>query len=74
MSLQTPLPPQKVVSTVIRNKTQLIDIICKQLVDIYQQHHADDEHRLAITGQIKVPLKVQRYSDQLQGFENMRRG
>lgn len=50
LSQQTPLPPQKVVLTVTRNKIQLIDIICKQLVDMYQQHHADDEHKLVITG------------------------
>ncbi len=41
-----------------RNRIQLIDIICKQLVDIYQLHHADDEHKLVITGQNEVPVEV----------------
>ena len=58
LSLQTPLPPQKVVLTVTGNKIQLIDIICEQLIDIYQHHHSDDEHRLVITGQNELPVEV----------------
>ena len=58
LSQHTPLPPQKVVLTVTKNKLQLIEIISKQLVNIYQQHHADDEHKLVITGQSEVPVEV----------------
>jgi hypothetical protein len=55
---QTPLPPQKVVLTVTRNKIQLIDMVCEQLINIYQQHHSDDEHRLVIMDQNEVPVEV----------------
>lgn len=44
--------------TVTRNKMQLIDIICTQLTNIYQQNHSDDEHRLVITGLNEVPVEV----------------
>ncbi len=60
LSLQTPLPFQKVMLTVTRNKVQLIDIICEQLNHIYQQHHSGDEHRLVITGKNEVPVEVHR--------------
>ncbi len=60
LSLQTPLPPQKVVLTVTRNKIQLINIICEQLILIYQQHHSNDIHRLVITSQGEVPVEVHR--------------
>ena len=58
LSLQTPLPPQKVVLTVTENKIQLIDIICEQLVEIYQAEHVQDAHRLVITGKKVVPVEV----------------
>ena len=44
LSQHTPLPPQKVVLTVTKNKLQLIEIIC--------------EHNLVITGQSEVPVEV----------------
>ena len=58
LSLQTPLPPQKVVLTVTENKIQLIDIICDQLVEIYQAEHVQDAHRLVRTGKKVVPVEV----------------
>ncbi len=74
LSLQTPLPPQKIMLTVTRNKVQLIDIICEQLNHIYQQHHSGDEHRLVITGKNEVPVEVHRgYSYQSNRFENITR-
>ena len=58
LTLQTPLPPQKVVLTVTENKIQLLDIICQQLVEIYQAEHVQDAHRLVITGKKVVPVEV----------------
>ncbi len=43
-----------------RNKIQLINIICEQLILIYQQHHSNDIHRLVITSQGEVPVEVHR--------------
>ena len=58
LKLQTPLPPQKVVSTVTENKIQLIKIILEQLVEIYQGEHVQDAHRLVITNKKVVPVDV----------------
>ena len=37
---------------------QLIDIICEQLVEIYQAEYVQDAHRLVITGKKVVPVAV----------------
>ena len=44
LSLQTPLPSQKVVLTVTENKVQLIDIICQYLIKS-SQHEKASHHR-----------------------------
>ena len=59
LSLQTPLPSQKVVLTVTENKVQLIDIICQYLIKS-SQHEKASHHRLVITGQANTPMEVQR--------------
>ena len=46
--------------TSVKNKIQLIDIICEQLNHVYQQHHSGDEYRLVITGQNEVLVEVHR--------------
>ena len=58
LSLQTPLPPQKELLTVTENKIKLLDIICEQLLEIYQAEHVQDAHRLVITGKKVVPVEV----------------
>ena len=56
LTLQTPLPPQKELLTVTENNIQLLDIICEQLVEIYQAEHVQDAHRLVITSKKVVPV------------------
>ena len=58
VTFQTPLPPQKELLTVTENKIKLLDIICEQLLEIYQAEHAQDAHRLVITGKKVVPVEV----------------
>ena len=58
LSQQILLPSQKVVLTVTCNKMQLRDTICKQLVNVNQQLHTSDIHKLVVTGQDEVPIEV----------------
>ena len=58
LSVQIGTAQQKVVLTVTENKIQLLDIICQQLVEIYQAEHVQDAHRLVITGKKVVPVEV----------------
>ena len=37
LSLDTPLPPQKVTLTVTKNKVQRIDLLCQQLANTLKQ-------------------------------------
>jgi len=50
----SPLPPQKVIITVVENKVQLIDIICAELVNKELCGH----HKLVITGKDSKPVEV----------------
>ena len=58
VTFQTPLPPQKELLTVTENKIKLLDIICEQLLEIYQAEHVQDAHILVITGKKVVPVEV----------------
>ena len=51
------LPPQKFMLTVIRNKVQLIDLMCE-----YMSFHKDDisQHNLVLTGSDPVPVEINR--------------
>ena len=53
----TRLPPQKFMLTVIRNKVQLIDLICEDIA-----FHKDDisQHKLVLTGSDPVPVEINR--------------
>ena len=53
----TRLPPQKFMLTVIRNKVQLIDLICEDMA-----FHKDDisQHKLVLTGSDPVPVEINR--------------
>ena len=53
----TLLPPQKFMLTVIRNKVQLIDLICEDMA-----FHKDDisHHKLVLTGSDPVPVEISR--------------
>ena len=53
----TRLPPQKFILTVIRNKVQLIDLICEDMA-----FHKDDisHHKLVLTGSDLVPVEINR--------------
>ena len=55
----TRLHPQKFMLTVIRNKVQLIDIICEDM-----SFHKDDisQHKLVLTGSDPVPVEINRVS------------
>ena len=51
------LPPQTFMLTVIRNKVQLIDLICEGMA-----FHKDDisQHKLVLTGSDPVPVEINR--------------
>ena len=54
-----PLPSQKVTLTIIRNKKQLINIICKDLQGDADFHRKNTQkHKLVITGQDKSPVEI----------------
>lgn len=54
LTLQTPLPAQKVVLNVPYNKVQLIDIICEYLIE----HVVDNDTKLVITGKDPTPIEL----------------
>ena len=60
LNMTTPLPPQQVLLNVTANKTQLIDIICEQLLDQVRDLQAagDIRHRLVVTGSACIPQEV----------------
>ena len=53
----TRLPPQKFMLAVIRNKVQIIDLICEDMA-----FHKDDisQHNLVLTGSDLVPVEINR--------------
>ena len=53
----TRLPPQKFMLTVIRNKVQLIDLICEDMA-----FYKDDiwQHKLVLTGSDPVAVEINR--------------
>ena len=57
LSLQTPLPSQMVVLTVTENKVQLIDMVCRHLIQANQQEKPN-RHRFIITGLASTPTEV----------------
>jgi len=54
LTLQSPLPPQKVVLTIADNKVQLIKLICTELLNRGEKM----KNKLVLTGQDPVPIEV----------------
>lgn len=57
LSLDTPLPPQKVTLTVTENKVQLIDLLCQNLANTLKQL-PENTKRIVITGKDPVPIEI----------------
>ena len=58
LTLNTPLPSQKVLLTVTFNKIQLITLICEKFITDGGKHAATYEHKLIITGSDSVPVEI----------------
>lgn len=58
LSLNTPFPPQKVVVTVSKNKTQLMEHICEELVAEKEFHKHISNYKLVITGSNDTPIEI----------------
>ena len=66
LNIQTQLPAQNVVMTYAKNKQQLIDIICKELVSdksLCSKH--TQKYKLVVTGQndileVKIGITIER--------------
>ena len=58
LTLQTPLPPQKIILTATENKVQLIDVyvICWELQEFGIEHKKPDQHRLVVRGKNGIPV------------------
>ena len=54
--LSSPLPPQQVALTITKNKTQLIDMICDELVSTVELLNLP--YSLVVTGKITIPTEV----------------
>lgn len=58
LSLDTPLPSQKVVLTVSKNKKQIMELICDELVSDKEFHKHTSNHKLVITGNNDIPIEI----------------
>ena len=56
LSLSSPLPPQKVILTVTENKSQLLDLLCVELVNKGRQEGL--KHKLVVTGSDPLPIEI----------------
>ena len=58
LGLQSPLPPQKVVLTVIDNKVQLLDLLCEQLIEKVRKEGKPAKHKLIVTSRDPSPIEL----------------
>ena len=58
LNRKTKLPSQKVGLTVVKNKQQLMSIICEELVEDRLFHASLSGHRLVVTGDDPCPIEV----------------
>ncbi len=56
LCLSSPLPPQEVALTLTKNQTQLIDMICDELVSTVELLNLPNS--LVVTGKIPIPTEV----------------
>ena len=58
LTTQTTLPTQKVIMTVNKNKQQLIDLICTNLINDSEFKKKTSKNKLIVTGSAQIPVEL----------------